>query len=253
MIDWTHSAAAVSAAFLGSLVEFVEVLTIILAVGITRGWRAAWLGAIAGVVVLAVIVAAFGPALLAVPIAYLQGFVGALLLLFGMRWLRKAILRSAGLIALHDEEAIYADETRVLSSARIATRIGVDPLGFATAFKATLLEGIEVAFIVLAIGVAGGQLVPAGIGALAAMALVTVVGVVAHRPLARVPENTLKFAVGLLISAFGIFWLGEGMGLAWPGEDLVLFPILGVLFGAALVGIRLARSSAAPKPVEAKG
>lgn len=240
-MDWPHATAAVSAAFLGSAVEFVEALTIILAVGITRGWRAACSGTIAGLAVLALVVLTLGPALMSVPIGALQVFVGLLLLLFGMRWLRKAILRSAGLVALHDEDAAFADETRLLSSGRVARRAGVDPLGFATAFKAVLLEGIEVAFIVLAVGAAGGMLLQASLGALAALVLVAAVGILAHRPLARVPENTLKFAVGLVIAGFGVFWLGEGMGFAWPGADLVLLPIIAALFAAALFARALAR------------
>lgn len=246
-MDWAQGGAAVTAAFLGSLVEFIEALTIVLAVGITRGWRPALFGAAAGVAALAVLVAALGPALLSIPVHLLQLLVGMLLLLFGMRWLRKAILRAAGLMALHDEEAAFADETRLLSSARIARRARVDPLGFATAFKAVLLEGVEVAFIVLAVGAAGGMLVPAGLGALAALALVALIGVVAHRPLARVPENQLKFAVGVLISAFGVFWLGEGLGFAWPGADLVIIPLAVGVLTASLGAVRLARSSAAAR------
>ncbi len=249
-MDWAHSAAAVSAAFLGSLVEFVEALTIILAVAITRGWQAAWAGTLAGIAVLFVIVLTLGPALLAIPIGVLQLAVGILLLLFGARWLRKAILRSAGLLALHDEEAAFADETRILSGTRLARGVGVDPLGFATAFKAVVLEGVEVAFIVLAVGAAGGMLVPASLGALAALALVAAVGIVAHRPLARVPENTLKFAVGLLITAFGIFWLGEGIGIEWPGGDLVLVPILAALFMGAMLAVALARRAGTGQPAE---
>ena len=240
-MDWPRAAAAVGAAFLGSLVEFVEALTIILAVGITRGWRAAGAGTLAGLGALAVVVLTLGPALLAIPIEVLQLVVGALLLLFGMRWLRKAILRSAGVIARHDEEAAFADESRILSSARMARRLSADPLGFATAFKAVALEGIEVVFIVLAVGTAGGMLVPASLGALAALALVAAMGAIVHKPLTRIPENTLKFSVGLLIAAFGIFWLGEGIGIAWPGGDLVLFPILAVLLVGAMVGVAAAR------------
>jgi uncharacterized membrane protein len=240
-MDWTHSAAAISAAFLGSLVEFVEALTIILAVGITRGWKAAWAGAAAGVAALVALVAALGSALARVPIHALQIVVGMLLLLFGMRWLRKAILRSGGAIRLRDEDATFARETRILSTDRLARRAGVDPLGFVTAFKAVLLEGVEVAFIVVAVGSAGGMLVPAGLGALAALALVALAGLALHRPLARVPENTLKFSVGVLISAFGIFWLGEGVGADWPGEDLILFPLIAVVAGASLVLVAMVR------------
>lgn len=249
-MNWPHMSAAVSAAFLGSLVEFVEALTIILAVAMTRGWKAAWAGTAAGLAVLVVIVLALGPALLRIPIGALQLLVGILLLLFGMRWLRKAILRAAGLIALHDEEAAFADETRILTGAGVARRVGVDPLGFATAFKAVVLEGIEVAFIVLAVGAASGMLLPASLGALAALAAVAAVGLLAHRPLTRVPENTLKFAVGLLISAFGLFWLGEGMGVEWPGGDLAILVILLVLAGTAFLAVTLARHAAEGRPLD---
>jgi uncharacterized membrane protein len=240
-MNWVHDSAAVSAAFMGSLVEFIEALTIVLAVGTTRGWRPALLGATAGIVALVIIVAALGPALLAIPIHALQLLVGILLLLFGMRWLRKAILRAGGVLALHDEDAAFEGERRVLSSARVAHRARVDPLGFLTAFKAVLLEGIEVVFIVVAVGAAGGLLLPASLGALVALALALLAGVFIRRPLARAPENSLKFAVGVLIAGFGIFWLGEGMGVAWPGEDWAIIGIVTVLLVTALGLVRAVR------------
>jgi Ca2+/H+ antiporter, TMEM165/GDT1 family len=225
-----HSGTAVVAAFLGSLVEAVEALTIVLAVGVVRGWRPALLGTAAGLVVLAAIVAALGPALSLIPIEWLQLAVGTLLLLFGMRWLRKAILRAIGVIPLHDEAAAFAKETAALGGAGSGGRAW-DAVAIATSFKAVLLEGLEVVFIVIAVGSTGALLAPASAGAIAACLLVALLGVVLHRPLARVPENALKFAVGVLLSAFGVFWIGEGLGLAWPGED---FAVLGLIAGFLL-------------------
>jgi len=224
---------AVSAAFLGSLVEAVEALTIVLAVASVRGWRPAALGAAAGLGLLALIVAALGPLLDHVPLHFLQLMIGVLLLLFGMRWLRKAILRAAGIIPLHDEEAAYAAGTAELREHR--TRL--DWLAGLASFKAVLLEGLEVVFIVIAVGGGRGLLLPASAGALAACALVAIAGFALRRPLARVPENTLKLAVGVMLSAFGVFWTGEGLGIAWPGADLAIvgFAALFLLVAALAV------------------
>ncbi len=255
MIDWAHAGPTVVAAFLASLVEFVEALTIVLAVGTTRGWRTAMLGTAAGTIVLVVLVLLLGPALQVIPLTVLQLVVGVLLLLFGMRWLRKAILRAGGLIALHDEVQVFADETRQLSGAGRALVAGVDAVGFVTTFKAVILEGLEVVFIVVAIGAVGGMLIPASLGAAAALVIVVLLGLVLHRPLARVPENGLKFAVGILIAAFGVFWVGEGLGLEWPGEEWALFGLaLGLLCAAALA-VRLVRRgvTAAPQPTTGTG
>ena len=240
MIDWAHSGAVVAAAFLASLVEFVEALTIVLAVGTVRGWRPALVGAGAGVLLLVGLVAIFGPLLSRLPITWLQLVVGMLLLLFGMRWLRKAVLRSAGIIALHDEEAIFDQETKSLQGSG-GSRGPWDPIALVTSFKAVVLEGLEVIFIVIAVGSAGGTLIPATVGAGAALVLVVAVGLVVHRPLARVPENTLKFAVGVLLSGFGVFWIGEGAGLAWPGEDLAIVGLIAGFMAAALLAVRVAR------------
>ena len=238
MIDWAHSGAVVIAVFLASLVEFVEALTIVLAVGTVRGWRPALIGAGAGVLLLVALVAILGPLLSRLPIAWLQMTVGILLLLFGMRWLRKAVLRSAGIIALHDEAAIFDEETKSLQGDGVA--LGPwDPIALVTRFKAVVLEGLEVIFIVIAVGSAGGALVPAAIGAGAA--LVVAVGLVVHRPLAQVPENTMKFAVGVLLSGFGVFWIGEGAGLAWPGEDLAIVGLITGFMVAALLAVQVAR------------
>jgi len=229
---------AVSAAFLGSLVEAVEALTIVLAVASVRGWRPAALGAAAGLGALALIVVALGPLLDQVPMHVLQLLIGVLLLLFGMRWLRKAILRAAGIIALHDEEAAYAAGTAELREHRSR----LDWLAGLASFKAVLLEGLEVVFIVIAVGGGRGLLLPASAGALAACGLVAIAGFALRRPLARVPENALKFAVGVMLSAFGVFWTGEGLGVAWPGADLAILGFAALfLIVAALAAVALKR------------
>src|SRR6266705_6356091 len=245
MIDWTHIGPSVTAAFLGSLAEFIEALTIVLAVGTVRGWRSAMLGTSMGVLLLAALVALLGPALGVIPIAVLQLVVGVLLLLFGMRWLRKAILRAAGTIPLHDETEAFAKETDALGRKAFTGDIGWDAIAVATAFKAVVLEGLEVVFIVIAVGAVGGLLVPASLGALAACALVAIAGCAVHRPLARIPENTLKFAVGVLLSAFGAFWVGEGLGLHWPGDDLAILGIAALFLAAAAAAAPLAREESA--------
>ncbi|HYL25378.1 MAG TPA: hypothetical protein VEV21_13395 [Burkholderiales bacterium] len=227
------AAAAVSAAFLASLVEAVEAFTIVLAAAAVRGWRVASLGAAAALALLALIVIAAGPLLERFPIQWLQLGVGVSLLVFGVRWLRKAILRAAGLIPLHDEAAAFATGSEELL--RHESRL--DWIAGLASFKAVLLEGIEVAFIVVAVGAGRGLLVPASVGAVAACALVTVTGLVLRRPLERVPENQLKFAVGVMLSAFGVFWTGEGLGVAWPLGDLAIV-VLGALFlGVALLAV----------------
>jgi len=243
-MNWAQASTAVTAAFLASLVEFVEALTIVLAVGTIRGWRSALFGAAAGVVVLALLVVALGPALQRVPLTALQLVVGVLLLLFGMRWLRKAMLRAAGIVGLHDEAAIYAKQSVVLrEEPRAAWYAGLDGIAVATSFKAVTLEGLEVIFIVIAIGT-GGMLLPASIGALIAGALVIAVGVALRQPLARVPENTLKFAVGILLSAFGVFWIGEGLGFPWPGEDLALVGLVTCFLAVSALGVAAVKRSA---------
>jgi uncharacterized membrane protein len=239
VLSWHVILPAVGAAFLASLVEFVEAFTIVLAVGTTRGWRPALQGSLAGLAVLALLVAILGPTLDRVPMNWLQLAIGILLLLFGMRWLRKAILRAAGIIPLHDEAAAFAAETTELGRTAPGRRGALDWLAATAAFKAVVLEGLEVVFIVIAVGAGRGLLLPASLGAVAACALVLAIGVAVHRPLARVPENALKFAVGVLLSAFGMFWTGEGLGIDWPGGDLVIvafiaiFLVVGLLSAAA--------------------
>lgn len=245
IVDWGHAWPTITAAFLASIVEFVEALTVVLAVGTVRGWAGALIGTGGALALLLAIVVVFGPALTRIPLEDVQLVVGALLLLFGMRWLRKAILRAAGILALHDEDVAYAKETESLR--RIGRVKGHwDSVAIATAFKITMLEGLEVVFIVIAVGAGGvGLLVPASIGAVAALLLVAALGVVVHQPLSAVPENTLKFVVGILLAAFGTFWVGEGLGLGWPGQD---WSILGLTLGFllfALVTVRLCRREAA--------
>ena len=244
MIDWTHATPSVLASFLASLVEFVEALTIILAVGTVRGWKPALIGTIAGTVLLTILVVAFGPALQKVPIATLQLVVGALLLLFGMRWLRKATLRAAGIIGLHDEDAIFKKQTKKLQEGK-GGKESHDWVGIATTFKAVVLEGLEVVFIVIATGAVGHMLIPASIGAAAAGLVVIVLGLLIHKPLSRVPENTLKFAVGVLLSSFGSFWIGEGLKFQWPGDDLSLIGLGGGFLTLSLLAAEAIKNASA--------
>jgi uncharacterized membrane protein len=232
------AAFLVASAFLASAVEMVEALTIVLAMGTTRDWRSALTGVGAAIVALAAVVAALGPALTLVPIDTLRLVVGALLLVFGLQWLRKAILRSAGLIPLHDEAEIYERERAVAARAAGERRAGLDWFAFTVSFKGVFLEGLEVAFIVLTFGSTQGSIPLAAAGAAAAIVLVVAVGLAVRAPLARVPENTLKYAVGLMLTTFGTFWAAEGAGAHWPGNDAALPVILAclLLFSLALVG-----------------
>jgi uncharacterized membrane protein len=233
--SWGVAGPAVTAAFLASLVEVVEAFTIVLAVATLRGWRPAWLGTVAALAVLALTVALLGPLLDRVPIHALQLVIGIMLLLFGMGWLRKAILRAAGVIPLHDEDAIFASETASIQTEVSGTQSSRDWIAGLAAFKAVLLEGLEVIFIVIAVGARPGLLVPASIGALAACIAVLLIGVIVHRPLSRVPENTLKFGVGVMLSAFGVFWTGEGLGVDWPGQDVALLAFAAAFLATGLV------------------
>ncbi|EDP62976.1 hypothetical protein BAL199_19026 [alpha proteobacterium BAL199] len=239
MIDtasWTVAAPAVGSAFAASIVEVVEAFTIVLAVGTLRGWRPAVTGTATALGVLALMVVTLGPLLDRVPLHALQLVIGVLLLVFGMGWLRKAILRSAGVLPLHDEDAAFAKETAELSSQTSRSTASLDWIAGLTAFKAVLLEGLEVIFIVIAVGAGRGLLAAAALGAAAACAAVLAVGAALHRPLSRVPENTLKFGVGVMLAAFGVFWTGEGLGIDWPGGDLVLL-LFAALFLATGFGL----------------
>jgi uncharacterized membrane protein len=237
---------AVTAAFFGAFVEVVEAFTIVLAVSLVRGWRPALLGALAGFVALAILVVVLGPLLGLIPLRVLQFVVGVLLLLFGLRWLRKAVLRSIGVIPLHDENEAFARETRQLTEAERRRSKGLDWVAGLTSFKAVLLEGVEVVFIVVAIG-AGGLLWLASAGAAAACVAVAAIGAAALGPLSRVPENALKFAVGVMLSAFGLFWTGESLGVDWPSGDAAIFAFAALFLGAGLALVALL----GPKPREA--
>lgn len=242
MLDWSTAGPAVGAAFLASIVEVVEAFTIVLVVATLRGWKPAVMGTGAALLVLGAVVVILGPLLDQVPLHLLQLVIGMLLLLFGIGWLRKAALRAGGVIPLHDENAIFAKETTDLNMQVQRQKTSQNWIAGIAAFKAVLLEGLEVIFIVIAVGAGRGLLWPAGLGALAACVLVLAVGVIAHRPLARVPENTLKFGVGVMLSAFGVFWTGEGLGVDWPGHDLALFVFAAVFLAAGIMAARMVRS-----------
>src|SRR5712691_5868728 len=231
----------IASAFLASAVEFVEALTIVLAAGITRGWRSALTGLGAATVALAAIVGALGPALTLIPIDVLRLIVGGLLLAFGLQWLRKAILRSSGYKALHDESEIFAREQQEADAAGHEERAGLDWYGFTLAFKGVLLEGLEVAFIVITFGSTQGNIGLAAVGAGAALVLVATVGVLVRAPLARVPENTMKFAVGTMLTTFGIFWSTEGAGANWPGSDAALPAVLAFVLLLSFGAVTLLR------------
>jgi len=228
--------------FLASLVEAVEALTIILAVGVTRQWRSSIYGALAGLGVLTVIIAVFGTAIvLFVPLNGLRIVIGSLLLIYGLQWTTKAILRASGARAKHDEELIYANEVKRLREEAPVPASGLDGVSFAVSFKGVLLEGLEVAFIVITFGTNAGRLLEATLGAVLAVVLVVVVGIFVHRPLSRVPENGLKFAVGLMLITFGTFWAGEGIGIEWPAGDATILILLVVYAAVGLLSIWAAR------------
>jgi uncharacterized membrane protein len=234
--------AVLTAAFLASAVEFVEAFTIVLVIGVTINWRSALAGAAGAAGALAVIVGTLGTALvLFVPLSLLRLVVGVLLVLFGLKWLKKAILRYAGLKARHDEEAIYEEELAELRARGEVPHRGLDPFGVVTSFKSVLLEGLEVAFIVItfgsgtstAIGGRGNSIGSAAVGAVAALLVVAGAGAVIRAPLQRVPENTLKFVVGIMLTSFGTFWGGEGLGIQWWHEDLFLLALVAGYLAAA--------------------
>jgi len=217
--------------FLASAVEMVEATTVVLAVGTTRGWRGATAGVGAGLATLAVVVAVLGPAISQIPLSVLRTVVGGLLLIFGLGWLRKAILRASGWKARHDEAAIFAEEREEATKAAIIAG-AFDSFGFTLCFKAVVLEGLEVAFIVLTFGTNAHNVGLASVGAALAVLVVGAVAVAVRAPLARVPENTMKYAVGLMLVTFGTFWGAEGSGVHWPGSDAAL-PVLLAIYAAA--------------------
>ena len=243
-----HWLATVVAVFLASAVEVVEVVTIVLAIGITRGWRSTFIGVGAATALLAVVTAVLGTALTRwVPLTDLQIVVGALLLVFGLQWLRKAILRASGFKALNDEDALFAEEAALARTAPVITRGSLDWFAFTVAFKGMLLEGLEVIFIVMTVGASSGQMGVAVGAALGAAVIVGAAGVALRHPLSRVPENTLKFGVGLLLTTFGTFWAGEGLGVDWLGSDIALLWLLAIYAGGAFLAVRTL-SAARPAP-----
>jgi uncharacterized membrane protein len=230
--------------FLASTVEWVEALTIVLAVGVTRQWRSTLIGVAAASVGLAIFVGVFGVALVQwVPLDGLRIFVGGFLLVFGLQWVRKAVLRAAGRKSLHDEAAIFARERE---EAARAGRVGpgMDWYAFTVASKGVFLEGAEVAFIVITFGSNAGNIGLAIVGAAVAAVLVMGAGLLVHRPLSNVPENTMKFGVGLMLTTFGIFWAGEGIGAKWPGDDISILPLLAILGVCSWIAVQLMR----PRP-----
>ena len=237
----TSTILIAAGAFLACAVEMVEALPIVLGVGVVRGWRSTLIGVGAATIVLAVLVAALGPALRSIPIETLRLVVGALLLAFGLQWLRKAILRASGYKDLHDEDEAFREERAQAAAAGDERRAGLDWYSFTVAFKGVLLEGLEVVFIVIAFGSAQGHLGVAAAGAAAALAVVVVAGVLAKGPLSRVPENTIKFVVGLLLTSFSCFWGAEGVGVDWPGDEVALLGVIGFFAAVSLLLVRTLR------------
>lgn len=242
-------------AFLASGVEVVEALTIVLAVGVTRGWESTLLGVGAAALALAALTAGLGSAISSVPIGDLRLVVGGLLLVFGLQWLRKAILRATGYQALHDEATAY-DKEREAASEAAPTAGRVDWYSFALSFKSVFLEGLEVVFIVISFGAAKRHgIALAAAAAVAAVVVVVGIGAVVRGPLSRVPENRIKFVVGLLLTSFGTFWSAEGAGISWPGSDAALLVILGLYVATSFVAVRVlgrgrpsARVASKPQP-----
>lgn len=231
------------AAFLGSAVESVEALTIVLAVGLTRGWRSPLYGTAVALLALAILVLAFGQLIVTrVPELTLKLIIGSLIVLFGLRWLHKAVLRSAGVIAMHDEDKSYAETVSEIQGAQTRQ----DWVGFAIALKGVFLEGLEVVFIVVAVGGTSGGLHIAVAGGLVAMIVVAAAGVVVRKPLDRVPENTLKYAVGIILTSMGTFWAAEGMGATWPLDFVSIFVIAAVFFSASRVAVKLVSRRTVP-------
>ena len=229
------------AAFLGSAVEATEALPIVLAVGLTRGWREPLLGALLAIVLLGLLVLVFGQLIVTtIPEWALKLLVGTLLLLFGLRWLHKAVLRSAGVVAMHDEVRAFQDTVNQLGE----TVTRRDWVGFILALKGVFLEGLEVVFIVIAVGGPGHAWTAAITGGLTAAAVVAAAGLAVRKPLARVPENTLKYAVGILLTSLGTFWAAEGMGASWPGDFLSIFALAGIFVVASRLAVTLIRRPA---------
>ena len=244
----TSTVVLVGAVFLASTVEMVEALTIVLAVGHTRGWRSALEGAGAALIALAGLVAIFGPALVHVPLGTLRLVVGGVLLIFGLQWLRKAILRSSGYKAKHDEDEIYRQTVAALKADGATP--GRDRVAFVVAFKGVFLEGLEIVITVLTLGASANRLALAVQVAAAAVVIVAVVGAIVARQLSNVPENAMKMAVGIMLVSYGTFWTGEGLHVRWPGGDTMLIVLVAYFAICAAVMIRVV---AATRPLAASG
>jgi uncharacterized membrane protein len=239
--------------FLACAVEAVEATTIVLAAGTARDWKSALLGTGAGLGVLGVIIVSIGPSISKLPMNGLRLIVGTLLLVFGLQWVRKAILRSSGYKALHDEEKIFQEELAAARKAKEGKRFGVaDWYAYTLSFKGVLLEGLEVAFIVLTFGTIQHQVTLASIAALAAVIITAIAGFALRKPLARVPENTMKFVVGIMLTSFGIFWGAEGAGAIWPSADAYLFAIVPFVTAVSLVLVQILKAKKAKTPVKVK-
>jgi uncharacterized membrane protein len=236
--------------FVACVVEAVEALTIVLAAGLTRQWRSTWQGVFAALVALGVVVGILGPTITLLPLGVLRVVVGALLAIFGLQWLRKAVLRATGHKALHDEASAYLREVTAARSAGGPVQRGLvsDWYAFTLAFKGVLLEGLEVVFIVLTFGANQKNVGAAVIGAAGAIVVVAAVGVAVRAPLARVPENAMKFLVGIMLTSFGTFWGAEGCGVRWPGNDLALLILVPVVAVVALGCVAWLKSAAKPAP-----
>jgi uncharacterized membrane protein len=243
----SHDVVLFLAVFAACAVEGVEAVTIVLAVGVTRGWRSAWLGTGAALGVLGLIVAVLGPALTTLPVDALRVVVGGLALAFGLQWLRKAILRAGGVKALHDEDAIYAQELAAARAAGAGAPDAFDPYTFTVSFKGVLLEGLEVAFIVVTLGSSQGSVGLAAVAALAAIVVVVAAGALARAPLSRVPENTIKFGVGILLTSLGTFWAAEGSGMRWPGGDAAILALIAGYAAFSTILVRATRTATAAR------
>ena len=248
-----HGLALFLSVFLACAVEAVEATTIVLAAGTARDWKSALLGTGSGFGLLAVIIAGVGPSISKLPIDGLRLFVGTLLLVFGLQWIRKAILRASGYKALHDEDRIFQEELAAARKAKEGKRFGVaDWYAFTLSFKGVLLEGLEVAFIVLTFGTIQHQIPLASFAALSAVAIVAAAGAILHKPLSRVPENTMKFFVGIMLTSFGIFWGAEGAGAMWPNADAYLLWIIPYVALVSLAMVQVLKTRRARKPEKIK-
>jgi uncharacterized membrane protein len=242
-----HELGLAISVFLASAVEAVEALTIVLAVGSTRSWRSAFIGVAAALVALAAVTVAIGPALTSLPIDALRVVVGGLLLIFGLQWLRKAILRASGLKTQHDEDQIFRDEILAANAAG-APDEGLDAYSFTIAFKGVLLEGLEVVFIVLTFGANQNRVPLAAVAALSAVLAVAALGMAVRAPLSRAPENAMKFGVGIMLTSYGLFWGAEGAGARWPGSDAALLVIIPGLLACSLTMVWILRRAVVPGP-----